>query len=167
MKRISLNNILMATLLLLFSTMFAPVSAWPEVDTMNMCNQPVQVIRAYSGSDKGWVNRDYYIAKQKRRIYAANCPQVKSTKKTAKKKVYRKVTRKNRRLKKSCSDCYKKGYQDGYREKVVRNKRNQRVSNRKRKAKRSGYRNHAEEIADCKRVDLANNASRTKVIAAW
>ncbi len=165
MKRISLIKILLAAMLLLASTIFAPAFAWPEVDTMNMCNQPVQLIRVYQGDAKGWVNRDNYIATYKQRIYAANCPQVRSAKKALKKKVYRKVTHKNHCLKNNRGSCYKKGYREGYQAGVTKCSR--RVSRKKRKQRRNAYRSHAAEVADCKRVDWANRTSRSRVIAAW
>jgi len=165
MKRISLIKILLAAMLLLASTIFAPAFAWPEVDTMNMCNQPVQVIRVYHGDAKGWVNRDNYIATYKQRIYAANCSQVRSAKKAFKKKVYRKVTGKNSGKKNNCRSCYKKGYREGYQ--AARTQRSARVSRKKRKLRYGAYRSHAAEVADCKRVDWANRANRSRVIAAW
>ena len=151
-----MKNILFAVLLL--SGLFTvPAYAWPEVDTMNMCNQPVQVTRAYQGGAKGWRDRDSHASTQKRQIFARNCPQVKAPVKVYKKKVYK---RKVARTSKNCKKCYKKGFRDGYR--AASGKR---VYKKKRIT--GGYRSHAEEIADCKRVDWANNASRTKVIAAW
>lgn len=164
-----LMKLIMTSLLLLGSFLAAPAYAWPEVDTMNMCNQPVQAVRAYQGGAKSWANRD--AATQNRRYYAANCPNVKAPvksynkpKKHYKKKVYRKKAKS-----KTCANCYKKGFRDGYRAA----KKNKHYSKAKHKRKfyskktASGYRNHAEELADCKRVDNANYASRTRVVARW
>ncbi|MCK5917630.1 MAG: hypothetical protein KAG34_04365 [Cocleimonas sp.] len=159
-------------MLLLTASLTAPAYAWQEVDTMNMCNQPVQVVRAYSGSAKGWSNRDNFTASQKR-AYARNCPQVRAPKKVhKKKKAYRKVkVKRTKRKSKTCRDCYKKGYRDGYRAAHKKHKRHYRKKHNKnkkvRRIRRSGYRNHAEEVADCKRVDWANRANRSKVIARW
>ena len=152
-------------ILLMTATIAAPAYAWQEVDTMNMCNQSVQVIRAYKGGAKGWVNRDRFTDAQKR-TYAQNCPQVKAPKKVyPKKKVYRK-TKRAKRQSKVCQACYKKGYRDGYRAAHKKHKRSYRKK-RNKKVRHSGYRNHAEEVADCKRVDWANKASHSKVIARW
>ena len=144
--------------MLLLSGLFTvPAYAWPEVDTMNMCNQAVQVTRAYQGGAKGWVDRDSHASAQKMQVFARNCPQVKAPVKAYKKKVYKK---KIPRTSKTCKKCYRKGFHDGYR--AASNKRIY-----KKKLRRSGYRSHAEEVADCKRVDWANNASRTTVVATW
>jgi hypothetical protein len=150
------------------ATITPPVYAWQEVDTMNMCNQPVQVVRVYKGDAKGWVNRDRFTDAQKR-IYTQNCPQVRAPKKAyPKKKVYRK-TKRAKRQSKTCRACYKKGYRDGYRAAHKKHKRSYRKKGNKkiRHIRRGGYRNHAEEVADCKRVDSANKASRSNVIARW
>ena len=157
-------------MLLLTLTITSPAYAWQEVDTMNMCNQPVQVVRAYNGGAKGWVNRDNFTASQKH-AYARNCPQVRAPKKVyQKKKVYRKVKRAKRRSK-TCRACYKKGYKEGYRAAHKKHKRHYRKTHSKKvqrmRLHRGGYRNHAEEVADCKRVDWANRANHSKVIARW
>ncbi len=165
MKRILLIKILLATLLWLVSTIFTPAFAWPEVDAMNMCNRPVQIIRVYQGAAKGWANRDNYIATYKRRIYAANCPQIRSTKRAFKRRIYRKLKRKNHRKRNHCRSCYKKAYRAGYQAASIR--RSSRVSRKKRRLRHSAYRSHAAEVADCKRVDWANRANRARVIAAW
>ena len=152
-------------MLLLMAAITSPTYAWQEVDTMNMCNQPVQAVRAYNGGAKGWINRDNFTASQKR-AYARNCPQVRAPKKVyKKKKVYRKVKRAKRRSK-TCRACYKKGYRDGYRAAHKKHKRHYRKI-RSKKVRRGGYRNHAEEVADCKRVDWVNRANRSKVVARW
>lgn len=147
-----MKNILLA-MILLSSLFIAPAYAWPEVDAMNMCNQPVQLIRVYEGGAKGWVDRDSHANTQKRRAYATNCPQIKAPVKTSKKKVYRKKAKS-----KTCRKCYRKGFRDGYRAAKKRVYKKKRTTN-------GGYRSHAAEVADCKRVDRANNASRTKVVA--
>jgi len=149
------------SMLLLSGLFTAPAYAWPEVDAMNMCNQPVQVVRAYQGGAKGWVDRDSHTATQKRQAFARHCPQIKAPVKAYKKKVYKKVYKKKAvRKPNACKKCYRKGFRDGYRAASAK-----RVYKKKRKT--GGYRSHAEKVADCKRVDWANNASRTKVVAAW
>ncbi len=157
-----MKNILLA-MLLLSSLFVAPAYAWPEVDAMNMCNQAVQVTRIYEGGAKGWRDRDSYAVTRKAQLFARNCPQIKAP---IKKKVYKKRIHKKKYHRKAksrkCLKCYRKGFRDGYRAAKLR-----KSYKKKYKIKRSGYRNHAEEVADCKRVDWANNTSRTKVIAKW
>jgi len=156
-----MKKILFAVLLL-SGLLTAPAYAWPEVDSMNMCNRAVQVTRAYQGGAKGWVDRDSHAATQKAQAFARNCPQIKAPVKVYKKKAIKKVVRKKViRRSKTCKRCYRKGFRDGYRAAL----RGKRIYKKKRRI--GGYRTHAEEVADCKRVDWANNASRTKVVAAW
>jgi hypothetical protein len=166
MKNSALKTTLLAMILILSSLIIAPVYAWQEVDTMNMCNQPLQVVRVYQGNAASWGNRDHYTATKKHQIYARNCPQVRAPKKLFQKKTaYRKVKRTQQRSK-TCRACYKKGYKAGYR--AAHKKLHYRKVQRKkgRRITRSARR-HAAEVADCKRVDQANHASRTKVIASW
>lgn len=166
MKNSALKTNLLLMILVLSSLIITPVYAWQEVDTMNMCNQPLQVVRAYQGSAKNWANRDHYTATKQHQTYARNCPQVSVPKKVFQKKtVYRKIKRTQQRSK-TCRSCYKKGYKAGYH--AAHKKLHYRKIQRKkvRRITRSARR-HAAEVADCKRVDQANNASRTKVIASW
>ena len=120
MKNKVLAKGLSAVLLLWASVMMLPAHAWPEVDTMNMCNQAVQTVRAYPGGAKSWANRDGYTATQGDRIYTANCPQVRAPVgvKAMPAKVYKKKIYRKKSASKTCSNCYKKGYNDGYRDGV-------------------------------------------------
>ena len=175
MKNKSFRPLLIIIMVWLSSAIIAPVYAWQEVDSMNMCNQPVQVIRAYQGHAKKWESRDHYIAEKKRRLYARNCPRVQAPKNTVHyKRVHHSIKRKHRSTKR-CRSCYKKGYKEGYK---AAHKKHKHLKYRKvpRKntrrtlravTRQSGYRSNAAKIADCKRVDWANNASRSKVIATW
>jgi hypothetical protein len=81
MKNKLLSPLLIIIMAWLSSAIITPALAWQEVDSMNKCNQPVQVVRSYQGQAKKWGNRDHYITTKKRRLYAHNCPQVKAPKK--------------------------------------------------------------------------------------